>query len=382
MAHALIFGASGISGWSLLNQMRAYPSATTFTRITGTTNRPLTLEQAQIPSDHRIQLVSGINLTKSVDEVIAQLKEKIPDIDTVSHVFFTAYIQEKDSETLKTTNTNLLDVAVRAVEKVSPKLQSVILQTGGKGYGLEFPKEVGVHPPLAENSPRIPEPWASKIFYYTQYDLLKELSKGKQWTFSEIRPDGIVGFAPGSNAMNMAQGIAIYLSLYREVKGAGAAVPFPGYEHGYHSTHSDTFQDILSKMEIFAALHPDKCGDGGVFNVADGQTVTWAQVWPKLCEHFGLVGAGPDASSTPMLKFVEQHKGVWLEIAQKHGINPKLVDEQGWGHVHFMLVQFDFDRQYDLSRSREVGFAEEIDTAQGYITAWERMRAAKLLPPV
>ncbi|KAH7123158.1 hypothetical protein EDB81DRAFT_700019 [Dactylonectria macrodidyma] len=382
MAHALIFGASGISGWSLLNQTRVYPSATTFTRITGTTNRPLTLEQAQIPLDDRIRLISSINLTKTVEEVALQLKEKIPDIDTVSHVFFTAYIQENDFETLKTTNTNLLDVAVRAVEKVSPKLQVVILQTGGKGYGLEFPKEVGIHPPLAENCPRIPEPWASKIFYYTQYDLLKELSKGKQWTFSEVRPDGIVGFAPGSNAMNMAQGIAIYLSMYREVKGAGMTVPFPGYEHGYHATHSDTFQDILSKLEIFAALHPDTCGDGGVFNVADGQTVTWAQVWPRLCEHFGLVGGGPDAASTPMLEFVKEHKGVWIDIAKKYGLNARLIDEQGWEHVHFMLVQFDFDRQYDLSRSREVGFAEEIDTAQGYITAWERMRAAKLLPPV
>ncbi|KAH6974669.1 hypothetical protein EDB80DRAFT_830835 [Ilyonectria destructans] len=349
MAHALIFGASGISGWSLLNQTRVYPSATTFTRITGTTNRPLTLEQAQIPSDDRIQLIPGIDLTKTVEEVALQLKEKIHDIDTVSHVFFTAYIQESDFETLKTTNIKLLDAAVRAVEKTSPKLQVVIIQTGGKGYGLELPKEVGIHPPLAENCPRIPEPWASKIFYYNQYDLLKELSKGKRWTFSE---------------------------------GAGATVPFPGYEHGYHSTHSDTFQDILSQMEIFAALHPDKCGDGGVFNVADGQTVTWAQVWPELCEHFGLVGGGPDATSTPILEFVKQHKGVWLELAKKHGLNARLIDEQGWGHVHFMMVQFDFDRQYDLSRSREVGFAEEIDTAQGYIIAWERMRAAKLLPPV
>lgn len=45
-----------------------------------------------------------------------------------------------------------------------------------------------------------------------------------------------------------------------------------------------------------------------------------------------------------------------------------------------MLVDFDFDRQYDLSRSREVGFSEEIDTVEGYIKAWERMRDAKILP--
>jgi hypothetical protein len=89
MAHALIFGASGISGWSLLNQTRVYPSPTSFARITGTTNRPLSLEQAQLPKDDRVKLVHGIDLTKPVDEVVLSLKDKIPDVHTVTHVFFT-----------------------------------------------------------------------------------------------------------------------------------------------------------------------------------------------------------------------------------------------------------------------------------------------------
>lgn len=89
MSHALILGASGISGWSLMNQARNYPSPTTFSRITGTTNRPMTLEQAQLPADPRLQIASGIDFTKSVDEAARSLKEKIPDVDTVTHVFFT-----------------------------------------------------------------------------------------------------------------------------------------------------------------------------------------------------------------------------------------------------------------------------------------------------
>jgi hypothetical protein len=87
--HALILGASGISGWALLNQARLYPSPDTFHRITGTTNRPLSLEKAQIPPDPRVRLVSGIDFTKSVEEVRETLREKIPDVDTVTHVFFT-----------------------------------------------------------------------------------------------------------------------------------------------------------------------------------------------------------------------------------------------------------------------------------------------------
>ena len=93
MAHALILGASGISGWSLLNQTRKYPTETTFARITGTTNRPFSLEKAQIPADDRIRVVSGIDFLKTVDEVAEALKSKIPDVDSVTHVFFTGKFQ-------------------------------------------------------------------------------------------------------------------------------------------------------------------------------------------------------------------------------------------------------------------------------------------------
>ena len=47
--------------------------------------------------------------------------------------WFTAYIQTGDHESLKRVNTDLLKVAVEAVEKVAPNLQAFILQTGGKG---------------------------------------------------------------------------------------------------------------------------------------------------------------------------------------------------------------------------------------------------------
>ncbi|KAH7344357.1 hypothetical protein BKA66DRAFT_434178, partial [Pyrenochaeta sp. MPI-SDFR-AT-0127] len=147
---------------------------------------------------------------------------------------------------------------------VSNSLEVVILQTGGKGYGLGFPKEVGIHPHLREDMPRIREPYASKIFYYTQDNLLTKFTRGKSWAFSEVRPDGIVGVTPTSNAMNMSQGITLYLSIYREVYGKGAVVPFPGTEHGYHYSHTDTFQDVLAKMEIYVATHVMECGIGAL----------------------------------------------------------------------------------------------------------------------
>jgi hypothetical protein len=92
MSHALVLGASGISGWALLNQLTRYPDPTAFSRITGLSNRPLTLEQAQLTADPRLNLVNGIDLTKSVSEVAQLLKEKVEDAGSITHVFFTGMI--------------------------------------------------------------------------------------------------------------------------------------------------------------------------------------------------------------------------------------------------------------------------------------------------
>lgn len=86
--HALVFGASGISGWSLLNQCLSYPTPSTFRRVTGLCNRPLNKEDALLPNDPRLEIVHGVDLTGSVDVVIEQLKAKVKEVETIDVVFF------------------------------------------------------------------------------------------------------------------------------------------------------------------------------------------------------------------------------------------------------------------------------------------------------
>ena len=73
-----------------MHQALKYPTPTTFERITGTTSRAMTREQALLPSsEQRVRIVSGIDFTRPVDEVTALLTEKVTDIDTVTHVVYT-----------------------------------------------------------------------------------------------------------------------------------------------------------------------------------------------------------------------------------------------------------------------------------------------------
>lgn len=84
---ALVFGASGISGWAVAKNVLSYPTSTTFARVIGLTHRPRTVEESGLPRDPRLELHSGINLRSSLDEVLEQL-QKIPNVDEVTHVYY------------------------------------------------------------------------------------------------------------------------------------------------------------------------------------------------------------------------------------------------------------------------------------------------------
>lgn len=130
--HALVFGASGISGWNTIVQALSYPTPTTFTSITGVTNRPLSKAEALLPEDERVILVSGIDLSLTPETAIEALKAKVPTIADITHVFFYAYIHEPKGESVVAANTRIVENALAALKHLSPKLKHFVLQTGGK----------------------------------------------------------------------------------------------------------------------------------------------------------------------------------------------------------------------------------------------------------
>lgn len=89
--HALVFGASGISGWAVVNALlHAYPNEDSFSHVTALTNRPLDMKTSQWPCSTKLQLVSGIDLltNKGQEGLEQEMSSKIDSINTVSHVFF------------------------------------------------------------------------------------------------------------------------------------------------------------------------------------------------------------------------------------------------------------------------------------------------------
>ncbi len=275
---------------------------------------------------------------------------------------------------------------------MAKSLKFVLLPTGTKAYGVQcldqFPFADKL--PLSEDLPRIPEPWQSQNFYYNMCDWLESESKGKSWTWCEVRPDVVVGFVPNNNVYCLAQTLATYLACYRELEGEGAECVFPGTEVSWKNLSNDSSQDIIARFSIHCALNPDTCGQGQAFNVADhSKPTTWGQKWPVLCEFFGLKGTPPPAggSGTAPGQYLSDHLAEWKKLEENRGLTTGRVgNDRSLGIFHyFIMTLLSFDRQLDLSKMHKAwnagdGKAEEIDIKAAWWTSFERFREAKIIP--
>jgi nucleoside-diphosphate-sugar epimerase len=92
--HALVFGASGLAGWAVVDQLlRNYPAKGAFGKVTALVNRPLKLERSfwslDIPERPELQLVDGINLVSgSPEEFLEALQKKVKGMEDVTHVYY------------------------------------------------------------------------------------------------------------------------------------------------------------------------------------------------------------------------------------------------------------------------------------------------------
>ncbi|RFU32842.1 hypothetical protein B7463_g3500, partial [Scytalidium lignicola] len=376
---ALVFGASGITGWAIAKEALKYPNPTTFDRVIALTNRPLMKADSLLPEDDRLQIYSSIDLSDGAAEVEKQLAG-IEGIKDVTNVFFTAFIpsgHDGGADGIKA-NVDIIQNAVEAVEKLCPRFQTWNLQTGGMAYGVTFVRELGFpKTPLKESFPRISEPYASQIMYYAQYDRLLELSRGKFWKFVEVRPDGISGFVPSSNAMNIAHALGIFFSFYASREGSGASIPYPGPQAAFVARHTDVHQAILAHFHIYVSLYPG-LKNGDTFNIGDEDSVSWEELWPQLTSYFGLVSTEPDENYT-IESYINAHKSDFLAWIEKNGLRKQAVEKTNFTHITMMTNLAVFDRQYDLSKAREIGFMETQKTIEGYLEVFKLMKKAKLI---
>ena len=275
-----------------------------------------------------------------------------------------------------------------AMDHLSPSLEFVVLQTGAKMYGCHLLEN---HPadympvPLSESHPRLKAPYHDLLFYHPQLDWITEYAHAKKLNWCETRPDIIIGFVPNQNFYSLGTVLGIYLALYREVEGQGTECPFPGTPKSWVAKSNDSSSDMIARQTLHLSLTLPPTRKGEAFNVADArQPESWSTKWPVLCNYFGLKGTPPRAAGDlEVRKYIHDHLGTWKSMEVKYGLRSGIAnsDLTFQGFEYFLLTQFDFDRQYGMTRMYETtGFQEERTTAQAWGGVFDRMRAAKIIP--
>ncbi|KAJ7733330.1 hypothetical protein B0H16DRAFT_1426787 [Mycena metata] len=380
VAHALVYGASGLAGWGVVEQLlENYPMKGAFSKVTAVVNRPISIADSlwPTPESPTLDLIAGINLAEgSVEDFTALLAEQVNDIATVTHVYYFAYKQDDDAEAEIRINCGMLDRVLGALESLSPNLRFLVWCSGTLAYGIYKPGGGPFKPPYKESMGRLPPPDTN--FYYAFEDILAERSKGKTWTWCQVRPDAIVGFSPNGSTYSLPAHWATYLSLYRVVEGEGASVPYLGNEQGYNARFTDASSEIIAKFAIWASLHPEKAGGGQLFNIADrSEPSTMRERWSALTAFFGLVGVGPPPPDSSVLKpseYARKHRDLLEAKCKKPNNVFGAAFLDGYGY------HFTSDRQLSLEKIRAVGFLEEVDPIESWLKAFTRFKRAGMVP--
>jgi nucleoside-diphosphate-sugar epimerase len=346
---ALVVGGNGIIGRNMV----------TYLESTGNWNVIVT-SQSALGYETTADFVQ-LDLTKP--DAIETQKEKLQG---VTHVFFGAYIEKQTLAEQTLVNTQLIKNLVTGLEKVAPGLKHVTFIQGGKAYGAHL----GIYKtPAKETDARHMPP----NFYYSQEDFLRKQSAGKQWSWTALRPDIVIGIAIG-NPMNLGTLIAIYASICKEV---GVPMRFPGPPKAYEVLVNVTDAELLARGMEYASLH-EAC-NGEIFNITNGDIFRWKHVWPKIAEYFGIAVEEPQTFS--LATYMADKGDLWQQMIQKYGLaNHKLDRLVQWPFGDFIFNTV-YDAFFDVNKLRRFGFHDmHLDSFESFKRVFDQLKEHKVIP--
>ena len=293
-----------------------------------------------------------------------QTEEKFSSLTDITHVFCCALDGGIDATN---TEPNRLLVAnpVQVISNTSNCLQRIVLQEGSKAYGRQLGP---FKTPAFESDSRHMPP----NFYYDQEDFLIEFQKGKNWTWSVLRPEAVCGFAVG-NPMNLIMCFGVYAAISKEL---GMPLKYPGEIGGFEAINQVTDSGLLARMTVWAATSQNAGNE--IFNITNGDGFRYVNVWSDWASHFGMeVGPPQRIISSDIMP---DKAPIWQRIVEKHDLYPISYDKTaGWPYFDFNM-----DTSWDvfMSDAKRIdrGFTEIIDTEQMFLRLFEEFRSRKVLP--
>jgi nucleoside-diphosphate-sugar epimerase len=357
----LIAGASGLVGYAAMRHFGADPDC------------DVVAVSRRAPGNTHGARFLPLDLTDA--GACEQLAASLPG---VTHLVYAALHERpglvagwREREQIET-NDRMFRNVFDPLERHAKKLRHVTLLQGTKAYGVHV-RPLAV--PARENRSEMHE---QSNFYWNQENHLRALQRGKDWTWSILRPVLIVGYSTGS-AMNVIPALGVYAALRRE---AGLDLPFPG---GAPRVAQAIDADLLARVIAWAGEAASARNE--IFNITNGDVFVWENIWPAIATSLGMRPG--DHVPLSLDRDIRPREAEWEIIRARHGLRSGNLRD-------FVGLSFEY-ADYTMGYGRnepgppaivstiklmQAGFTEVIDTEAMFTKTFAEFQANRLLPPV
>jgi hypothetical protein len=132
----------------------------------------------------------------------------------------------------------------------------------------------------------------------------------------------------------------------------------------------------LAEAIVFISTHDS--GKNAAFNVTNGDSFRWCQVWPLLAQWFGIPCGVP--RHMKLATWMADKGPVWDKIVARHGLEQRSLESlASWEFADFVFAK-EWDLLTDTGRLRRAGFNACVDTIAMLRDQLDQYREARLLP--
>ena len=347
MAHALVAGATGIVGRRIAERLHANGWT-----VTGLCRRP----DAGAPYE-----LLAVDLTDA-----GQCRVRLSPLTSVTHIFYAARYDHPEGRAESVdVNAAMLVNLMDAIEPVAHELRHVHMVHGTKYYGhMLGPLSV----PIPEEAPRARTP----NFYFEHEDFIAKRQQGQRWMYTTARPHAFCDPDAGERR-NIALLIALHATLARAL---GEPFEFPGTERAFHVRTQFTFVPMLARAAEWMATDMGCANES--FNVVNGDSPGWSELWPRFAEYFGVRVGEP--KRLRLADEVERKESVWQTLVHRHGLEPVRLSERVlWPYADYVFSP-EWDVISSMTKARRHGFSESVDSVRMFIELFECFRRDKIIP--
>jgi nucleoside-diphosphate-sugar epimerase len=185
----------------------------------------------------------------------------------------------------------------------------------------------------------------------------------------------MIGWALG-NAMNMGVTLAAYGAICR---AEGRPFVFPGSPQQWEGVTDITDARLLARQLEWAATTPAAADQA--FNTVNGDVFRWRRMWEVVAGGLGVEPAPYPGHPTPLEQQMAGAEPVWDRLVAEHGLVPtRLTELASWWHSDADLGR-ELETFTDMNKSRRFGFLDQQDSARSFLDLFDRLRAARIMPP-